>query len=151
MTYKEQLESPLWQKKRLKIFERDNFTCVLCDDKSTQLHVHHKKYTGKAWNAPDEDLATLCKECHFIIEHLKDIEIPEYPLSISKYDPLDKSYTIFAVFIQLPECTDLRVMFFRTEKGITTYLMAMAPRILNDVCEQLKNLSTKSTNGQTIC
>lgn len=71
MTYKEQLESPLWQKKRLKIFERDGFSCQLCSDLKTQLHVHHKSYSGKAWDAPESELLTVCKYCHSAIEYLK--------------------------------------------------------------------------------
>lgn len=69
MTYKEHLADPRWQRKRLQILERDNWTCKLCGDTKTQLHVHHKKYTGwKAWEAIDEDLVTICKVCHTITE-----------------------------------------------------------------------------------
>lgn len=32
-----------------------------------RVNVHHKKYTGMAWDAPDEDLITLCNEHHRII------------------------------------------------------------------------------------
>jgi hypothetical protein len=74
MTYKEQLESPLWQKKRLKIFERDEFSCQLCCDNKTQLHVHHLSYSGNAWEALDDELITLCKYCHLSVEYLKKKE-----------------------------------------------------------------------------
>jgi len=63
-TYSDKLKSPLWQQKRLKIMERDKFTCMLCTDKESSLHVHHKQYTGEPWEAPDEDLETLCCHCH---------------------------------------------------------------------------------------
>lgn len=73
MTYAEQLQHPLWQKKRLHIFERDKFTCTYCGDTDTQLHVHHKEYENgkKAWEVPDELLITLCKHCHDIVEFCK--------------------------------------------------------------------------------
>ena len=66
MNYSEKLKHPKWQKKRLEILNRDNFTCKLCGDSETELHVHHLKYTGSnPENAPNEDLETLCKDCHW--------------------------------------------------------------------------------------
>lgn len=67
MNYSEKLKSPKWQKKRLEVLQRDNFKCCLCGDEETELHVHHLKYTGpNPENAPNEDLETLCKDCHLI-------------------------------------------------------------------------------------
>lgn len=64
--YAEQLADPRWQKKRLKVLDRDKWTCTKCGDKKTQLEVHHKKYKGrKAWNTPLRDLKTHCSLCHF--------------------------------------------------------------------------------------
>lgn len=63
-TYLEKLKSPKWQKKRLEILQRDNFTCQLCSDTETELQVHHLKYTGEPYEAPNNDLQTLCKHCH---------------------------------------------------------------------------------------
>lgn len=66
MNYKEQLRNPNWQKKRLMIMERDNFTCRYCGSKDKTLNVHHFYYLdGKAvWNYPDSALITLCEDCH---------------------------------------------------------------------------------------
>jgi len=63
--YHQQLEHPLWLKKRLVILERDGYKCRLCGS-SSNLQVHHIKYSnGKnAWEYPNLDLITLCKECH---------------------------------------------------------------------------------------
>ena len=63
--YKEQLEHPLWTKKRNVILERDNHQCVLCGS-SSDLQVHHTRYEkgNKAWEYPNAALVTLCKECH---------------------------------------------------------------------------------------
>lgn len=77
MTYKEQLAHPNWQKKRLEIFERDKFTCQLCLDTETQLHVHHKYYdkTFKtmAWEYPEHAYQTLCGDCHAAItKHIEE-------------------------------------------------------------------------------
>lgn len=65
-TYAELLRSPLWQKKRLKIFERDNFTCQYCGSKERELQVHHRIYHKgvKPWEYDDSELITLCDRCH---------------------------------------------------------------------------------------
>ena len=63
-SYRDKLKDPRWQKKRLKIMERDKFSCVYCGDGKTTLHVHHKKYVGEPWDCPDNLLETLCEDCH---------------------------------------------------------------------------------------
>jgi hypothetical protein len=62
--YAKKLTSPLWQKKRLEVMEKAKFTCQLCGDEKTELHVHHPKYVyGKEpWDY--ENLVCLCKNCH---------------------------------------------------------------------------------------
>jgi len=74
MDYSEKLKSPKWQKKRLEVLQRDNFTCCKCGDDETELHVHHLKYTKEPYDAPLIDLQTLCKYCHSIISFC-DFEI----------------------------------------------------------------------------
>lgn len=66
MNYIEQFKSPLWQKKRLEILNRDNFTCQNCKSKDKQLHVHHYLYEkyNKIWEYEDDYLITLCDKCH---------------------------------------------------------------------------------------
>lgn len=66
MKYSEKLKDPRWQKKRLEIFERDEFSCrQCCDDKST-ICVHHLRYISgiEPWEYPDHLLITLCEDCH---------------------------------------------------------------------------------------
>lgn len=71
-TYSEKLKNPKWQKKRLEILQRDNFKCSKCADTETELQIHHLKYTGNPWDAPNENLITVCKHCHFILEDAKE-------------------------------------------------------------------------------
>ena len=68
MTYAEKLKDPRWQRKRLEIFNRDNFTCVRCNDERENLQVHHKKYfkNKDPWEYEEDQLETLCNTCHFI-------------------------------------------------------------------------------------
>ena len=62
--YGEKLKDPRWQKKRLRIFDRDGWSCLLCKSTSQTLHVHHLKYEGDPWEVNDKFLMTLCSECH---------------------------------------------------------------------------------------
>jgi hypothetical protein len=66
MEYKEQIKSPKWQKKRLEILKRDEFTCQECGNKELTLHVHHKHYNkgAKIWEYEGWELTTLCENCH---------------------------------------------------------------------------------------
>ena len=65
MDYSEKLKRPEWQKKRLKILDRDNWECRFCDNKPKSLHIHHTKYSkGEPWEIEDQYLITLCEDCH---------------------------------------------------------------------------------------
>lgn len=65
-TYQELFRDPRWQKKRLKIFERDDWTCTRCTDDQFELHIHHLKYVKgrKPWEYSDDQLTTYCVNCH---------------------------------------------------------------------------------------
>ena len=64
--YSKKLQHPKWQKKRLRILERDCWTCQICKDTDSPLHVHHRWYekNREPWDYPDEALTTLCEKCH---------------------------------------------------------------------------------------
>jgi hypothetical protein len=66
MGYAELLKHPKWQRKRLKIFNRDNFCCKKCGADDMTLHIHHLYYKTELlpWEYPDEALLTLCELCH---------------------------------------------------------------------------------------
>ena len=65
-TYSEKLRDPRWQRKRLEIMQRDNFTCQKCESTEKTLNVHHCYYeTGnEPWEYPSASLVTLCFDCH---------------------------------------------------------------------------------------
>ncbi len=64
--YSQKLKDPRWQKKRLEILERDEWTCQKCFDSDSTLVVHHRRYLPNAnpWDYPDDLLLTLCEDCH---------------------------------------------------------------------------------------
>jgi hypothetical protein len=67
-TYSDKLKNPRWQKRRLEILNRDGFKCTCCGDIGSTLHIHHSKYTGEPWDAPESDLRTLCEDCHSFVD-----------------------------------------------------------------------------------
>jgi hypothetical protein len=70
--YAEKLTDPRWQKKRLKVFERDEWACVYCKDTTLTLHVHHEKYEGEnPWDTDDDYLKTVCEKCHSFIGFIR--------------------------------------------------------------------------------
>lgn len=64
--YAQKLRDPRWQRRRLEIMQRDNFECCDCRDKDKTLNVHHSVYRRavEPWDYPDDELHTLCEDCH---------------------------------------------------------------------------------------
>lgn len=90
MSYAEKLKNPKWQKKRLEILQRDEFKCCYCNDTETELQIHHLKYTKEPWQAPNEDLITLCKHCHSVVSKFKYLKV----IAIEKNSHGDDIFTI---------------------------------------------------------
>jgi hypothetical protein len=66
VSYAELLKHPLWQQKRLRVFERAGFACERCGGGDKQLHAHHKTYLRGhlPWDYDDALLECLCDPCH---------------------------------------------------------------------------------------
>lgn len=79
-SYSEKLKDPRWQKKRLEILERDDFTCQRCFAKDKTLQIHHWKYAREPWDVENGYLITLCEDCHEDVRELFDslIELMAY-------------------------------------------------------------------------
>jgi hypothetical protein len=83
--YQEKLKDPRWQKVRLKVLERENWTCEMCKDKETEFQIHHESYHGNPWDAPMEKLRAYCKHCHQFIEYVRaDTKFKAVILSVHK-------------------------------------------------------------------
>lgn len=63
MPYEEYLLTPEWLSTRKRILKRDNFQCQGCHVKNVVFNVHHYTYV-RLGEELDEDLVTLCQECH---------------------------------------------------------------------------------------
>ena len=115
--YSEILKNPLWQRKRLEIMQRDNFTCQICGHKDNTLHVHHIWYepNRKPWDYPDNALITLCEECHNA-EHESYKRITEWVDCLRKDGVM--MLEIESLFIHV----DLSLSALRNNEVITTML-----------------------------
>lgn len=84
--FKDQYNHPNWQKKRLEIFKRDKFKCVLCESKNKTLHVHHRYYKRAVmiWDYDNKCYLTVCQGCHEYLHEVQDILNEE----LSKIDPM---------------------------------------------------------------
>lgn len=57
------LKSDAWKRKRYVVLKRDNWKCVYCGNRATQ--VHHKRYAKKnIGKEPIKWLVSICKPCH---------------------------------------------------------------------------------------
>ena len=53
-----------YSSRRSAILYRDNYTCQCCGKKNCRLEVHHIKFRSNGGTDDEENLITLCKECH---------------------------------------------------------------------------------------
>lgn len=87
MSYADDLKHPLWQRCRLRVFERASFHCQRCASDDQQLHAHHKIYLRgrKPWEYPEHLLECLCDACHTRAhaerDHL-DLLIAQHPTAL---------------------------------------------------------------------
>lgn len=59
----EYLKSDEWKRKRYVVLRRDNWKCVYCGERATE--VHHKRYAKiNIGREPIEWLISICKHCH---------------------------------------------------------------------------------------
>lgn len=98
MTYAEKLLDPRWQKKRLEILNRESFTCQLCGDTETTLHIHHEKYHANPWDTDNSLLKCYCKHCHSVIEFNKKYDVEE-AMGIVKDELPDEAIQIHFAYL----------------------------------------------------
>jgi len=74
LSYFDDLKHPLWQKRRLEVFNSENWKCQECQSTTKQLTVHHSIYVNKwhLWEYPDELLLSLCEDCHLERQNVEE-------------------------------------------------------------------------------
>ena len=66
--YNDYLKSDAWQRKRYVVLRRDNWRCVYCGKRATE--VHHKKYAKyNIGKEPIKWLVSVCRDCHESLHH----------------------------------------------------------------------------------
>jgi hypothetical protein len=73
LSYSQKLLDPRWQQMRLRVYERDGFSCRTCKSTTKTLHAHHSHYhpySEGPWDYDIETIITLCVDCHSY-EHLE--------------------------------------------------------------------------------
>lgn len=101
MSYADLLLDPCWQKKRLEVLNRDEWTCQRCSAKDKTLHVHHFRYHGNAppWEAPLDELATVCEPCHGELTEQKARLREAIFRYEQKFGPLDRVIAYLQAFV----------------------------------------------------
>lgn len=69
------LNSDEWKSKRENTLIRDNYECVCCEEKATQ--VHHINY-NHIFNEKEKELISVCKDCHSGIHGDKVVYFKEF-------------------------------------------------------------------------
>jgi hypothetical protein len=110
-TYSEKLKDPRWQKKRLEIFERDEWTCQRCNHTEYPLAVHHLRYIQglDPWEYESKILITLCEYCH-------ETEYKEMPEALEGLVQVLKDQKYFAFDVK--ELSDLLAQLDREDRQV---------------------------------
>lgn len=120
-TYYEKLKDPKWQKMRLKILERDNFSCCRCGNQDETLNIHHIQYkkVTNPWDYPNNYLLTLCEKCHeeeeFYIDLYKEVIVDLYNKG---FDSQDLLLLMHATLWLVKFCKD-------KDRDYSSYLLAL--------------------------
>ena len=56
-----------WSSRREAILNRDSYKCQICGAKDTRLEVHHITYRSQGGTDDENNLITLCEDCHSAI------------------------------------------------------------------------------------
>jgi len=142
MNYSEQLKSPHWQRKRLEILTRDNWTCQKCQDTEKQLHVHHLEYHSgaKSWEYDNKYLTTLCCHCHYIIGALK---IDYNSINIVKHQAPNPIYTlVFASYFNQHNIVIIHLSMFDEHQNEVLYYV-----LSEGLVSSIDDLIKKSIDG----
>jgi hypothetical protein len=148
MTYAEKLKNPKWQKKRLEVLDRDNYSCTVCGDTETELHVHHKKYkNGKApWEYELDNFSTLCKYCHDFVTNYTKNNPEDDVIQYTKHNSSDGRLLYFVLAYSEKESKYLLVSYeYSNTDGIWCF-SCFEESFLNDVMRIIKD-HKNTTNG----
>lgn len=135
-TYSEKLKHPKWQRKRLEIMNRDNFKCKLCNDTETTLNVHHLSYSeGEPWDIENNQLITLCQECHHEVGLMENMDnsFTFHDIDILKYE-----YTNDTKILVIRMGYDIMVRLYKKNTPLDAFYLGI------DAIEEIQKLKNKA-------
>jgi 5-methylcytosine-specific restriction endonuclease McrA len=65
---RQRLDPELYERLRERVLRRDGWRCQCCGTR-LNLEVHHKKFRSQAGDDSEENLITLCADCHEGVHH----------------------------------------------------------------------------------
>ena len=74
-----------WSSKREAILNRDRYICQICGKKHTRLEVHHIIYRSNGGTDDENNLITLCEDCHSGIHNGKVVLVKKIKKFNLKY------------------------------------------------------------------
>jgi len=148
MTYSESLRDPRWQRKRLEIMDRDDFTCKRCGKQKKTLHVHHMVYVHgrRPWEYPDDILVTICEDCHKILTAISKSDFsPELGLSILRFAGISTSRILGYIQAELMASRIINDALINNDDvalGFSDHFSCSVYRILANVDPDRKTISS---------
>ncbi len=149
MSYAEDLKSVEWQKKRLSVLTRDNWTCQLCKDTETQLHIHHKFYQRdrKCFEYDDEDLITYCKHCHALVEYAKDhFKDVQEILHVFKHS-IQGEYRIYVIVRDIQNLLHCAIFNYDNKENDLYYDLYIPEHIISRIKFEFQAIKNKENNA----
>lgn len=133
--YAERLKHPKWQKRRLEILHRDEFTCQLCGDTDSTLHIHHKVYRKcEIWEYKDNELITYCELCHLVVEYFKEQEGLQEVIIVRKEDSDSELEQInLFVLLKIDNNYFISILYFNKYSNKLTFIVGMKKVTLNRI------------------
>lgn len=110
-TYKEKLLDPRWQRLRLEVMQRENFTCQYCANTKQTLNLHHLRYaeSGNPWDVSKNDLLCLCQDCHYVL-HVLEKETSLFSILMNEI--------LFFSVISMDNNSDIKILVQTANKRI---------------------------------
>lgn len=126
-------KNPQWQRKRLQILERDNWSCTVCGSDKKQLHVHHRYYIQgrNVWEYDNDSLTTLCDSCHEY-EHKRDVLSTTSEQRHPKYEMLNRNLD----FVEIPA-------------GLTMFQKSGTPKRAKELNEYVQRICDEYPDAET--
>lgn len=70
--YERYMLSEKWQYVRQRVFERDDWCCLLCGEFATDCHHENYDHFGEGNKKEIKDCVSLCHDCHIHFIHGRD-------------------------------------------------------------------------------